>query len=52
MLARIKSGILNFDVLVLEFDKERSKNKELVELGLKLGSLERPVLGAMRPLGP
>ena len=27
------------EILVLEFDKKRSKNKELLELGLELGSL-------------
>ena len=26
-------------LLVLEFDKKRSRNKELLELGLELGSL-------------
>ena len=27
------------ELLVLEFDKKRSKNKELLELGLEIGSL-------------
>ena len=29
------------EILVLEFDKKRSKNKELLELGLELGSMQK-----------